>query len=101
MTDYNSKFQMFLTNNSFHTEPTDPTKRFQTEIRKDMVWGLNPGGVRFFAPVQTGNGAHPASCKMGTGSFLGVESGRGVMLNPHTLLVPRSKNRVQKYLYSP
>ena len=34
--------------------------------------------VRFSAPVQTGPGAHPASCTMGTGSFLGVKrSGRG------------------------
>jgi hypothetical protein len=30
---------------------------------------------------------------MGTGSFPGVESGRGVTLTPHPLLVPRSKNR--------
>jgi hypothetical protein len=29
---------------------------------------------------------------MGTGSFSGVESGRGVTLTPHSLLVPRSKN---------
>jgi hypothetical protein len=38
---------------------------------------------------------------MGTGSFLGVESGRGVTLTPHPLLVPRSKNRVELYLFSP
>jgi hypothetical protein len=37
---------------------------------------------------------------MGTGSFPGAESGRGVTLTPHPLLVPRSKNRVQLYLYS-
>jgi hypothetical protein len=55
----------------------------------------------FFAPVQTGPGAHSASCTMGTGSFTGVESGRGVTLSPHPLLVPRSKNIVQLYLYSP
>ena len=30
-------------------------------------------GARFSAPVQTGSGAHPASCAMGTGSFLGVK----------------------------
>jgi hypothetical protein len=47
------------------------------------VWGSNSGGARFSAPVQTGPGTHPASCTMGTGSFLGVESGRGVTLNPH------------------
>jgi hypothetical protein len=28
-----------------------------------------PVGARFFAHVQTGHGAQPASCTMGTGSF--------------------------------
>jgi len=50
-----------------------------------------PVGARFSAPVQTGPGAHPASCKMGTGSFPGVRCGRGVTLTPHPLVVPRSK----------
>jgi hypothetical protein len=36
-------------------------------------------GVRFFVYVQTGPGAHPASCIMGTGSIVGVKwQGRGV-----------------------
>jgi hypothetical protein len=48
------------------------------------------GGSRFSAPVQTGPGAHPASYKMGTGSFPGVKSGRGVRVTPHCLLVPWS-----------
>ena len=30
-----------------------------------------PVGTRFSAPVQTGPGAHPASCTVGTGSFPG------------------------------
>jgi len=47
-----------------------------------------PVEARFSAPVQTRPGAHPASCTMGTGSFLGVKSGRGVTLTPHPLLVP-------------
>jgi len=47
-------------------------------------------GARFSAPVQTGPGAHPASCAMSTGSFQGVKSGRGVTLTPHPLLVPWS-----------
>ena len=64
------------------------------------VRGSNPGGARFSA-VHTDPGAHPASCAMGTGSCPGVESGRGVTLTPHPLLVPRSKNRVELYLYSP
>ena len=50
-----------------------------------LQWG------RDFPPVQTGPGAHPASCKMGTGSFLGVKCGRGVLLTTHPLLVPRSR----------
>ena len=45
---------------------------------------------RDFPPVQTGPGAHPASCRMGTGSFPGVKCGRGVLLTTHPLLVPRS-----------
>jgi hypothetical protein len=58
-------------------------------------YGLDGPGI---APVQTGPGAHPASCTMGTESFPGVESGRNVTLTPHPLLVPRSKNRVELYL---
>ena len=40
-------------------------------------------GARYSAPVQTGPGAHPASCTMGTGSFPGVKSGRGVLLTTY------------------
>jgi hypothetical protein len=32
------------------------------------------------------------------GSFPGVESGRGLTLTPHPLLVPRSRKRVKLYL---
>ena len=39
--------------------------------------GSNAGGDEIFPPVQTGPGAHPASCTMGTGSFPGVKCGRG------------------------
>jgi hypothetical protein len=51
-------------------------------------------GERFSAPVQIGPGAHPAYCTVGTECFPGVESGRGVTLTPHPLLVPRTKNKV-------
>jgi hypothetical protein len=44
-------------------------------------------GARFSTPVQTGPGAHPASYTMGTRSFPGVKSSRGVMLTPHPFLV--------------
>ena len=59
------------------------------------AYGLDGPGIEsrwgeIFTPVQTGPGAHPASCTMGTGSFPGVKSGRGVTLTTHSLLVPRS-----------
>jgi len=58
-------------------------------------YGLDGPGIesrwgRDFPPVQTGPGAHPASCKVDTGSFPGVNCGRGVLLTTHPLLVPRS-----------
>jgi len=58
-------------------------------------------GARFSAPVQTDPGAHPASCTMGTGSFLGVKSGWGMTLTPHPLSSVVGHERVELYLYSP
>jgi len=52
--------------------------------------GIESRWWRNFPPVQTGPGAHPASCKMGTGPFPGVKCSRGVLLTTHSLLVPRS-----------
>ena len=60
-----------------------------TELRVGRS-GIESRWGRDFPPVQTGPGAHPASCKMGTGSFPGVKCGRGVLLTTHPLLVPRS-----------
>jgi hypothetical protein len=59
------------------------------------VYGLDCPGIespweRDFPPVQTGLGAHPAFCTMGTGSFPGVKCGWGVPLAGHPLLAPRS-----------
>jgi hypothetical protein len=56
--------------------------------------------ARFSTPVQTGHGAHPTSCTMGTGSFPVVKSGRGVTLTPHPFWC-RGHERVELYLYSP
>jgi len=53
--------------------------------------GSNPGGGRDFPHLFRPTEAHPASCTMGTGSFPGVKSGRGVTLTPHPLLVPWSR----------
>ena len=51
--------------------------------------GIESRWGRDFPPVQTGPGAHSASCKTGTGSFPGVKCGRGVLLTTYPLLVPR------------
>ena len=67
-------------------------------------YGLDGSGIesrrgRDF--VQTGPGAHPASCTMGTGSFPGVKSGRGVTLTPSSPSSAVGHERVELYLYSP
>jgi len=70
---------------------------FGSSVGMATGYGLDSPGIesrwgsRFSAPVQTGPGAHPASCKMGTGSFPAVKSGRDVTLTPHPLLVPWSR----------
>ena len=46
-------------------------------------------GARFSTPVQTGPGAHPASCTMGTGSFPGGKErpGRDADFSPPSSVV--------------
>jgi hypothetical protein len=61
------------------------------------VRGSNPGGGEIFHSCPD----RPWGPHSRSGSFLGVESGWGVMLTPHPLLVLRSKNRIELYLYSP
>ena len=57
-------------------------------------------GARFSSPVQSGPGAYPASCTIGTGSFQGLKrQKRSAKHSP-----PPSdevKERVELYLYSP
>jgi hypothetical protein len=58
-------------------------------------YGLDGLGIQSrwgqdFPSVQTGPGAHPASCTMGTGYLPGVKCGRGVTRTTRTLLAPRS-----------
>ena len=92
-----------------HRPPLPPQKIFLVPISVSGLgssvgiatdYGLDGPGVesrweaRFSEPVQTGPGAHPASCTMGTVSFVGVKCGRGVLLTTHPLLAARSrKNR--------
>jgi hypothetical protein len=59
-----------------------------TQVRAGRSGDRFPVGARFSAPVQTG--AQPGSWTMGTGSFSGVKSGRGVLLTTHPLLATSS-----------
>jgi len=53
-----------------------------TELRAGQS-GIESRWGRDFLAVQIGPGVHPASFKMGTGSFPGVKCGRGVLLTTH------------------
>jgi hypothetical protein len=65
--------------------------RYSDCLRAGRSGDRIPVEARFSAPVETGPESHLVSCTMGTGSFPGVRCGRGVTLNPHAFLVPRSK----------
>jgi len=59
-----------------------------------------PVGARFYAPVQTSPGAHPAFSTMGTGSSPGVKrQGRGVHHPPPSSA--EVEGRVELYICSP
>ena len=60
-----------------------------TDYRLDDP-GIESRWGQDFSPVQTGPGAHPASCTMGTGAFPRVKCGWDVLLTTHFLLAPRS-----------
>jgi hypothetical protein len=53
-------------------------RRYSDWLRAGRSGNRIPVEARYFAHVQTGPGAHPASCSMGTGTFPGVKRpGRG------------------------
>ena len=67
-----------------------------SSVSMTIDYGMDGPGIesrwrRGFPPVQTGPGAHPASCTRGTGPFPRVNCGPGILLNTHLLLAPRSK----------
>ena len=74
--------------------------RYSDSLRAGRSGDQIPVGARFFAPVQTGPGAHPASYTMGTGSFPEAKRpGRSVDHPPPSSA--KVKERVELYLYSP
>ena len=70
-------------------------------------YGLDCRGIEsrwgrgFSAPVQTGPGAHPASCTMGTGSFPGGKERPGRDADPSPPSSAVGHESVKLYLYSP
>ena len=79
--------------NHLHNEPSkDHTQCFEYGNTLPSLFDYivrGRGGARFSPSVQTGPGAHTASCSIGTGSLPGVKQpGRGFDHTPH--LAPRS-----------
>ena len=70
-------------------------------------YGLDGPGIesrweaRFSAPVQTGPGAHPASCTIRTRSFPGGKKRPGRDADPLPSSSTVGHERVELYLYSP
>jgi len=60
-----------------------------------------PVGTRCCATVQTGPGAHPVSCTMGTGSFPGGKERPGRDADPSPRSSAVGHERVELYLYYP
>ena len=74
--------------------------RYSDSLRAGRSGDRIPVGARFSASVQTGPGAHPASCTMGTGSLTGIKRpGRGADHPPPSKR--RGHERVGLYFYSP
>jgi hypothetical protein len=78
---------------------------YVTVFKIATCYGLDGPGIEsrcgeISAPVQTGPGAHPDSCTMGTRSFPGVKRpGRDVDHPPQSSA--EIKERVELYFYSP
>ena len=71
--------------------------RYSDSLRAERSGDQIPVGARFSAPVQTGPGVHPASYKIGTGSFPGVKRpGRGAGHPPPSSV--EVEGRVELYI---
>jgi hypothetical protein len=91
----------FININSYGTESKQEPgwlSRYCNSLQAGRSGDRIPVGERFSAPIQASSVAHPASCTMGTGSFLGGKSGRGVALTPPTQSSAEVEERVELYL---
>jgi len=75
--------------------------RYSDRLRAGRSGDRIPVGTRFSTPVQTGPGAHPASCTMGTGSFREGKERPGPDADPLPPSNAVGHKRVELYLYSP
>jgi hypothetical protein len=82
-----------------HTVGRNSSVGITTSYRLDGP-GSNPGGGGYFTPIQAVPGAHQASYRMGTGSFL-VVNRPGCHINHPPLSSAEVSVRVELYLYSP
>jgi hypothetical protein len=71
------------TNHKYYFYCVSRVTQYNDWLRAERSGDQIPVEARFSLPVQTGPRDHPASCTMGTGSFPGVESGRGGTLTTH------------------
>ena len=74
--------------------------RYNDKLRFRLSGDRIPVGARYYATVQTGPGAHPASCTIGTGSFSRGQSGGGVALTNHYHLAPKLRKE-QSFTFTP
>jgi hypothetical protein len=72
---------------------------YRLDEQATEVW--SPAGAKDLSSyfcVQTGSGAHPTSCPIGTRApFLGANRGWGVRLTTHPHLVPRSRTKYYEF----
>ena len=84
-----SRIQRYIIINVYQISWARYCSWYSDSLRAGRSGDRIPVGDEIFP--QTGPGAHPAFCTLGTGSFPGVKSGRDVTLAPHPLLVPWSR----------
>ena len=94
------KFVTYLRTPWQHQRSRDSSVGVATRYGLDGPGIESRWGARFSSPVQTGPGAHPASCTMGNGSFTGIKRPERSVDHP-TPSSAQIKERVELYLYSP